>query len=515
MGRVLTNNVALNYTIETALGVAGTTWFQLEPNTINTFGATIETVSRAPISKNRQRRKGIVIDLDSAVEVESDLTMSAFRDFAEGFVFATGVNTDVTELTTTEAATTLDEYTVAALSAAQADKFEIDTLIYVSGFVNAANNGLKVVDADIVTSATKITVAENLVDETITAAQLSFAGHQIATADVVTWTWDGGAKQATLNLTGVVAAMQALGLTVGQFVHVGSSDGSGGVTNAFENAAAHDMFGYARVRSFSGADDIVFDKVATALQFTDGTDPVTAVDLLFGEFLRNVPVNDAEFLERSFQIEAEFDNLSDTPGASMFQYSLGNYCNTLAFALPLTDKAGLTVGMIGTDTEDPVEVASRKAGASTAASPNMTDAFGTSSDVATLRVTDVDETGLSTDFKSMTLTLGNNVSPEKVIGQLGAKFMNYGNFTVDIEAQLLFTKGAVVNRIRANTTVTMDFVVKNSDGAIYVDIPSMTLGGGGRDFPVNESVLVNLTGQAFLDPTFNTSIGISIFPVVP
>ncbi len=514
MGRVLTNNVALSYTIESSLGVAGTTWFQLEFNTLSAFGATIETVARSPISKNRQRRKGIVVDLDSAVELENDLTISAFRDFAEGFVFATGINTDVTRLAVTEAATAADEYSVAALTADQADKFEIDTLIWVTGFTTAANNGLKVVDADISTSATEISVAENLVDET-TAAQLSFAGHQIATADVVTWTWDAGELQATLNLTGVVAAMQALGLTPGMEVHVGGPDGSGGVQNAFENSATDDMFGYARVLSFSGADDIVFDKVAAALQFTDGTDPAAPVDLLFGEFIRNVEVDDSEFLERTFQIEAEFPNLAAAAGLSEFQYSIGNLCDALSFTLPLTDKAGLTIGLMGTDTEDPVLVAGRKSGASTATAPDMTDAFGTSSDVATLRVTDADESGLSTDFKSMTMTLSNSVSPEKVIGQLGAKFMNFGNFEVDIEAQLLFTNADVIDRIRANTTVTMDFVVENSDGAIYVDIPSMTLGGGGRDFPVNESVLVNLTGQAFLDPIFNTSIGISIFPVVP
>ncbi len=187
MGRVLTNNMGFSYTIETSLGVAGTTWFQFEPNAISAFGATIETVARAPISRNRQQRKGIVIDLDSTVEWENDLTISAFRDFAEGFVFVTGINTDVTEMATTQAATTADEYSVAALSAGQAAKMEVDTLIYVTGFNDPANNGIKTVDADIAPAATEISVTENLVDET-TDAQLSFAGHQIATADVVTWT---------------------------------------------------------------------------------------------------------------------------------------------------------------------------------------------------------------------------------------------------------------------------------------------------------------------------------------
>lgn len=514
MGRVLTNNTSLAYTIETALGIAGTTWFLLEPNDISAFGAEISTVARNPISRNRQRRKGTVIDLDSTVEMQEDVTLSSFRDFIEGFCFVTGINTDVTELATTAASTTLDDYTVAALTAAQADKFEIDTLIFVKNFIDPANNGLKTVDADIATSATTITVVENLVTETAPAdAKISLAGHKIAAADVVTWDYTVGSESATLNLTGIVADLQALGLTVGQLVHIGSPDGSGGVTNAFENVSANDMFGYARVLSFSGADDVIFDKLDAALKFDDLTDPATAVDILFGEFIRNVPTNDAQFLERSFQFEAEFVGLDD-PG-NEYQYAKGNFCNTAAFELPLADKAVVTFGFIGTDTDDPVVAGSRKAGASAATDPVMTGAFNTTSDIARLRITDVDEAGLTTDFKSLTITLNNNVTPEKVLAQLGAKFINAGNFDVDIEAQLLFTNGEVINRIRANTTVTMDFILTNDDGAISIDIPSMTLGGGDREFPVNESVLINTTAQAFQDDTLGTSIGVSIFPIVP
>ena len=124
MGRVLTNNVSMSYSIESALGVAGTTWFLIEPNAINSFGAEITTVARNPISRNRQRRKGTVTDLDSSVEIDEDWTLSSFRDFAEGFCFSTGVNTDVTQLATTATETVADTYAVAALTAAQADKFE-------------------------------------------------------------------------------------------------------------------------------------------------------------------------------------------------------------------------------------------------------------------------------------------------------------------------------------------------------------------------------------------------------
>jgi hypothetical protein len=514
MGRVLTNNVSLAYTIETALGVAGTTWFLLEPNSINSFGAEITTVARNPISRNRQRRKGTVTDLDSAVEFEEDLTLSSFRHFIEGFCFVTGINTDVTALASTAAETTGDTYTIAALNAAQAEKFEVDTLVWAEGFSLAANNGLKVLDTDASNTDTSLAVADNLADEASppAAARVSFAGHRIAAADTVTWTWDGGSNQATLSETGVGTLLAQLGLTAGQFVHVGSIATAGGaIQNAFENSAANDMYGWARVVSV-GTDDVVFDKVDAALQFTDSTDPATAVDILFGEFIRNVPTTGVDYLERSFQFEVEFPNL-DAGGGSEFQYALGNFCNTAAFSLPLTDKATITFAFIGTDTENPVVAGSRKSGASSATNPLDTGAFNTSSDIARLRITETDEDGITTDFKSLTMTLNNNVSPEKVLGQLGARYMNTGNFEVDLEAQLVFTDGAVVNKIRDNETVTMDFIVKNDDGVIAVDIPSMTLGGGGREYPVNESVLINTTGLAFQDSTLNTSIGVSILPV--
>ena len=115
----------------------------------------------------------------------------------------------------------------------------------------------------------------------------------------------------------------------------------------------------------------------------------------------------------------------------------------------------------------------------------------------------------------MTVTLNNNVSPEKVLNNLGAKYMNTGNFEVDIESSLLFTNRLVVDRIRDNTTVTMDFAIKNDDGGIFMDIPAMTLGDGTKDFPVNESINISVGCMAFEDPTLGTSLGTTMFPYLP
>ncbi len=66
--------------------------------------------------------------------------------------------------------------------------------------------------------------------------------------------------------------------------------------------------------------------------------------------------------------------------------------------------------------------------------------------------------------------------------------------------------------------MTFASILKNGDGAIVLDVPAMTFGDGAREFPVDASVLVNITGLAFNDPTGvipNVSIGVSLFADVP
>ena len=236
------------------------------------------------------------------------------------------------------------------------------------------------------------------------------------------------------------------------------------------------------------------------------------IELLFGQFLRNVDVDDASFLERSFTFEGSYDDLGAGP-VKEYEYAKGNYCNEIGMSLPLADKAMMNYGFVGQDTDNPTT--SQKTHTGGTVLHQMTEAFNTSSDIIRLRITKADETGLTTDFKSATVTFNNNVSGEKVLGYLGSKFLNTGVFEVNIETQLLFTEGDVIDAIRANETVTMDYILRNNDGAIAVDIPSMTIGGGNREFPVNETILVNLTGEAFEDPTLGTSMGVSLFPLYP
>lgn len=603
MGRILTNDVGLQYAKESSVGTlpASPEWKLLEPNNFPGFGATVTTVARSPISPNRQRRKGTITDLDSQATFEQDLTLSAFLDFVEGFIFAraqegataemewkptavtsggsggytiptsdyvtvVAVSTGNVALATgLENGDTLDgvtlatgnlvllvaqsapaengAYTVVASGAASrataydtaaelagvsfraaggsANAHKVykntqlaaditlgttsivytaypavvaGTLVYARGFAESANNGLKQVQS----GSTSVNVRVNsLTAETVGSTQNA----SIEVAGVISAAGDLDINSSG-NITSTTLDFTTLGLYVGQFIWVGGD----AALNKFSTAANS---GLARIAAIS-ANLLTLDKKTNT--FVTEANTTQEVWLLWGRFIKNVTRSNAKYYEQSFQFEASYPNGMLT-GATGYEYSKGNYCNTMTITLPLTEKATVEFGFVGTDTE--TMTATRKTNASSPKAVVRRDAFNTTPDVLRLRVTQVDETGMTTDFKNITLILNNNVSPEKVIGTLGARYMNTGQFEVNLDANVLFTSEGVPTAIRANTTVTMEMILKNEDGAIALDIPALTLGGGAKDFPVNESVQLQMTGEAFEHPVLGTSIGVTVFPYLP
>lgn len=508
MARVLTNKISLAYSIETSLGVlpGSPVFFLLEPNDINTFGAEITTKARRPISRSRQRRKGSVVDLDSAVEFVSDLTRASFLDFVEAFCFAEAANAN---LRFRNAAATATHYTVPALSANQAGKLQFvstgpKTLIFARGYATAGNNGLKQLTADPAAAGTTLVCSGLAVETPPTNAMVEIAGIRAATGDLAV-TVSGSTGTLTSGNNGVAGGdrvdFTTLGWVAGQTIHIGGLTGA----NQFSGG-----FGYVRVRTIA-AQSVTFDKLAGTMVTDTGAGET--VDILYGPFVRNVQVDanadDNRYIERSFTFEATFPDL-DSVGVPEYQYSKGNLANEMAFTLPLTDLATVTFGFVGTDT--PVPTPTRLAGLTTV-NPQGTTAFNTSSNIVRIRTDAAEEA--TTCFKDVSITFGNGITGEKCLGVLGSTFLNASIFTVDIEAQNVLADSALIAAIRNNTTVTLDIILKNDDFAVSIDVPSMTLGGGDLEFPQDESVKVNWTGEAFEDALFATSIGVTMFPTVP
>jgi hypothetical protein len=504
MAKVPTNYFTLAYGLQADIDTDPTAWKLLEPNSIGTYGADVTTVARSPISKDRQRKKGVPTDKDSSADFEVDVTMDSAQDFVGSFVMATPANTNPIvhvqagalwdNLEAVNSTSSFDHDTITTA-------LDAGTLIRTRGFSTAANNAVWEVDAG--SSATSTVVTSAPTDETpgnTSGAQMDVCGFRGATGDI-TWTY------ATLTIGSTTLDFTGLGLTVGQFVHLGGTASA----NQFSNGVL-----YGRVSSIA-TNAVVLDKCSGTLYdaAVDGTGGGSArIDILYGRFYRNVSVDSSDFSEQYITFEGTYPDLQNPSGTGdEYEYSVDNLCNTLGFTMPLTSKATLAAGFIGTDTPSPVTV--RKGGAATPAAVVMDTAFSTSSDFARLRITETDETGLTTYFKSLTTTLNNNVSAEKVLNTLGAAFMNIGNFFVDIETQVIFSDSDVIAAINNNTTVTMEWLIHNDDGGIACDIPAMTMGGGGKDYPVNETILINLTAEAHKDPTLGYSVSFTLFPVLP
>jgi hypothetical protein len=491
MGRVLTNNVTLAVAPETTFNTQPTAgWMIIEPTSIGKFGPTLTKLTRTPISKNRQHRKGALTDLNSSVEFEVDVTYDHLKMFVEGLMFSVAKGGTIFPVT----GVTATGFTVAA-----GGNLPDGTLISVRGCANAANNGIHVLAGTSIVTELKCinTVIESGTTARGVVAEVCGVQGAIGDFDIDA---GGNLTSSAFNWTTGVGAM----VQVGQFVWVGDTAGG---AHSFATAANR---GLARVIA-KAAGKLTFDKKSSV--FVAEANTTILIYVLFGEFIRNVAVDHADYLERTFQFELAYENLGPTPGSDKFEYAQGNFCNEITFDFQTASKATMKCNFVGTDTPSPVDA--RATGADTPVPAVATTMYNTSSDFMRLRVTGYDESALTTDLKSLSLMIKNNVSPEKVLGTLGGKYMNAGLFDVTVDAKVLLTDAGVLAAMRSNATVTMEVCIHNGDGGVVFDIPSMTVEGGDKTFPINQTVDISMKSQAFQDGLLGTSVSVSTFPYLP
>ena len=488
---VQSNNVQLRAYPESAIGTPTTVSVILEPNAGPDFGNENSLVARDPISKNRMELEGAIVDRDSKFSAEFDTTMEHVQFLAPRFFLADyngpSLRTDGEPYYPTAVDST--DYVVPADGAVTAGR-----LIYARGFAVTGNNGLKVVAAS--STGTEIKAA-GLSAETCTQpaqnATVEICGVQGATGDLEI--------DASGDLISSVLDFTTIGLTVGQLLHIGGATGGALV---FATAANR---GLVRATSIT-ANKIVFDKATTTFAVDDGA--TKTIQLFFGRFLRSVAVDNADFNRHSISAELEWPELD---GGTKYEVSEGLVGDEIKFNFPSAAKATMNCSWVGTDTLD--ISASQLSGGSTARIVRQDALFNDSSQMIRVRATQYDETGLTTYFKNATISIKNNVSALKVLGSLGAIDINYGTLMVGVEAQAVFTDPDVLTVINDSTVVTMEIAMRNADGGFVIDLPSVQFGGGKRDMPKNEEVLVNLAGKAVKDNTLGYAASISLFPWLP
>lgn len=453
--------------------IVGTSWLYQLPNEVGSWGATLETTASQPLSLDRQARKGTVTSLSGEAQFTADQNIDMLAYWLDALVFSVwkGNNPNATAIT---GATALG-FTIASGGAAYLQ----NDLIYTSGFDIDSNNGLKVVGSG--STGTNIAVTGLTVESK--AARLYRAGKRFVTGS---FTMD-----ATGNLVATATGVDftTLGLTAGQ--HIGFS----GINAAVD--------GTARVVSVTASQINLTRHSGTVAAYT----PVGAVDLYIGSFVRNVSLDDTDYQCTPFTGEARYNTAPNT-----YEYGRGMLLNQVAFGNSLEDKSTMELSFIAQDFDPMTET--RLPGVWE--DQTRTEIFNTSADFADLRLfIEGDLTGDTTYFKDTTLTVNNNLSGETVLGKLGPQFINLGNFEVTLETEVVLTDTRVAAAIRNNTTCGLQYTQQNNEGAVVVDIPSMTLGDGAKNIAAGEKVKLSTTGTAFRDTDLKYSVGFTLFAYLP
>lgn len=501
--KIDSNVTGLRYAEETDIKVlpGAPIWYPLEPNGYNDFGGQISTVARNPINPSRQRKKGVTTDLDASGGFGQDLTQTNLTRLLQGFFFAdireklttAPMNGGVTEITGVTAGD--DTYDAAA----GLGSFAAGDLVFASGFEQSANNGLKVVTAS---AADALTVSSALVDETPPAAAkiqrvgVEFDEGEVTISLSASWPRLARSSGGTFDFT-------TLGLVPGEWVFIGGD----ATANRFDGSNNN---GFARVRAVT-ANYIEFDKSSATMTAESGA--TKSIRLFMGNVIMNERTPNL-IKRRTYQLER---TLGQDANGTMSEYLVGAVPNELSLQIRQADKVTVDLSFIAVDNEQRDGTAGPKGGTR----PDLVDApaFNTSSDFSRIKMHlitggNANPSPLFAFLTELTLTINNNVSPNKAVAVLGAFDVSAGTFQVGGSVTAYFADIAAVQAVRNNADVSLDFaLVKNNSGLVW-DIPLIALGEGRLNVEQDQPITLPLSMDAAEGSAGHTLL-FNEFPYLP
>lgn len=504
--KIDSNATGLRYAEEASLGVLPGTpdWIPLEPNEYPEFGAEITTVARNPINNSRQRKKGVVTDLDASGGFTTDVTQENLQDLLQGFFFADFRRKGEEIVTAVDIDTSNpDEYEVASTTG-----FQVNDLIQGKNFTNAANNTVNLVTA-IVSDVSVEVVDGVLVAEASPPAdaQITVVGHQAASADL------------DIDATGSLPVIfsnggldfTTLGLIPGEWIFVGGD----GANEDFVTVANN---GFKRIRSIT-ATALEIDKSDLTMVTETGTG--LTIRLFLGRVLKNEQA--ALIKRRSYNLERQLGAPDAAlPAQIQAEYIEGQVPGEFTLNIPSADKLTADLAFIGTafsTIDGPTSLKSGNRPALTEA-----DAFNTSSDFSRTKLAQVvvgDEapTPLFAFAQDFSISIDNNLSPNKAVGVLGSFEVTAGTFAVSGSITAYFADVAAVAAVQSNANITLDFAIAKANAGMVIDMPLITLGDGRpnveQDEPITLPLSMDAATGALIDPNLDYTLMWIFFDFLP
>lgn len=460
-------------------------WYPLEPNSYSDFGGETKTVARKPINPSRQRKKGVVVDLDASGGFNQDITFDNTTRLLQGFFFAdirekwTTKPMNAAQISFTEVASTTDGYIATDLLATMPI---VNNLVLAVGFTEAANNGLKLVET--VSGNDAVNVAGELTAEASppATAYLKVVGYQF---DSATLNVAMNGDLVRLSRASGSVDFTTLGLIPGEWIYVGG-DGAGlsFVTNAG---------GFARVHSVA-ATYIQLDKTDWTAVAETGTG--LTVQIFYGDVLKNED-SPSLITRRTYNVER---TLGEDDDGDMSEYLEGAVANELTINIAQADKITVDIAFVAVRNLSRNGATGVKAGDRPAIV--SLEAYNTSNDFSRIKMAmadplDAAPTPLFAYATEMSVKINNNASVNKAIGVLGGFDVSVGTFEVDGNTTAYFANMTAVNAVNDNDDVTLDFVVVKNNAGILFDLPLIALGDGRLSVEIDQPIMLPLdTGAA-------------------
>ncbi len=270
---------------------------------------------------------------------------------------------------------------------------------------------------------------------------------------------------------------------MGDWIFIGG-DVSGGSGDQFLTAVNN---GFKRIRAIA-AGYLEFDKSATTM----ATEPSTleTVRIFWGRILKNR--SGSSIVRRTYQLERTLGAPDDaSPAQIQAEYVVGAVGNEAVFNIAQADKINVDLTWVGGDTETIDGPTALKAGTR----PTLTEgtAFNTSSDFTEIKLAPVvsgneNPDALFSFLTDLTVTLNNNITPNKAVSVLGAFDVSAGTFQVSASATAYFASEQALEDVRDNLDFTLHMHIVKENKGVTIDLPLVAISdariGVEQDSPV-------------------------------
>ena len=386
----------------------------------------------------------------------------------------------------------------------------VGDMLWLAGNDDAANDGLKTV-ASLVNNV--ITVDQTLTTDAApnAAATMTTVGLQGVAGDIdIT----GGAIPV---ITSSTMQFDTFGLVPGEFIFIGGDAALEKFTTVVGTDEVNN--GWARIRSVT-ANAITLDK--TQFLMVTEASTIETVQIFMGRVLKNEATPSLQ-VRRTYNLERELGAPDPTlPAQIQGEYLVGSVASELTLTMNTADKILADLSFISTDNEQRTGVTGLKTGTRPALVSG--DALNTSNDFSRLKMAvldplDSNPTALFAFVTDFTISVNNNLSPNKAISVLGAFEVTAGQFNVEGNLTAYFADVTAVQSVRNNDDITLDFaIVKGSAGnkeGISVDIPLIALGDGRLNVEQDAPITLPLDMPAAADRVFNHTLILSYYDHLP